>query len=148
MAIHSSHSALSMSLLLVLVAGCAPAAARRDTPDNSVVTGEDLEKHANEPIEQVLQRKVSGLTVTRTRDGGIALLVRGISSYDGSLTPPLYILNGMEMNVGSDGALTGVNPYDIDTIKVLKGAEAGIYGIRGANGVILITTKKGPSSKP
>jgi len=54
----------------------------------------------------------------------------------------LYVIDDVPIAPGSTGILTGINPYDIETIKVLKDpADTGIYGIRGANGVILITTK-------
>jgi TonB-dependent starch-binding outer membrane protein SusC len=125
-------------------AGCAPPPARNPgvRPDVSTVTSEDLAS-SQEPIENVIQKKVSGVTVTRTADGGIALQIRGATNYRGQVLSPLYILNGLSFRPGTDGALTGVDPYSIESIKVLKGAEAGIYGIDGANGVIVITTKQG-----
>jgi iron complex outermembrane receptor protein len=95
----------------------------------------------------VLQAKVSGVTVKRTNDGGIALQIRGASSFDGS-DAPLFLVDDMPMEPGPGGALTGVDPYSIESIKVLKGAEAGIYGIRGMNGVIVITTKKPGTRAP
>jgi TonB-dependent SusC/RagA subfamily outer membrane receptor len=61
---------------------------------------------------------------------------------------PLYVIDEVPMQAGPGGALVGVNPHDIDTIQVLKNpADTGRYGIRGANGVILITTKR-PGKKP
>jgi TonB-dependent SusC/RagA subfamily outer membrane receptor len=91
---------------------------------------------------------VPGLLVTRAQDGGIALQVRGSSSFKGDDTPPLYVLNGLPFQPGPGGALTGINPHDIESIKVLKGAEAGLYGIEGANGVIVITTKQPGKRSP
>lgn len=107
-----------------------------------MVTAEDIEKRPNEPIERVIQDKVPGLVVTRAPDGGIALRIRGASSFDGSDAAPLYVVDDMPIEPGPGGALTGIDPYSIESIKVLKGAEAGIYGIRGFNGVIVITTKR------
>ena len=140
------RTALSLSVLIGLFAGCASA---RSAPPatEAAVTSEDL-RNPNEPIESVLQRKVPGLVVTRTDDGGIALRVRGISSYNGAETPPLYVLNGLPFQPGPGGALTGINPHDIESIKVLKGAQAGLYGIEGANGVIVITTKQPGTRSP
>jgi TonB-dependent SusC/RagA subfamily outer membrane receptor len=112
-----------------------------------MVTSKDFQD-PNESIEQVLQRKVPGVLVTRTGDGGIALQIRGVSSYNGAVTPPLYVLNGVTFHPGPGGALTGINPHDIESIKVLKGAEAGLYGIEGANGVIVITTKQPGKRSP
>jgi TonB-dependent SusC/RagA subfamily outer membrane receptor len=139
---------LSVSVFIGLFAGCAPATTRTESPDQSLVTAEDLEKNPHESIESVLQRKVPGLVVTRTADGGIVLQIRGISSFKGENTPPLYVLDNLPIEPGPDGALTGLNPYDIESIKVLKGADAAMYGIQGANGVIVITSKKPASSRP
>jgi TonB-dependent starch-binding outer membrane protein SusC len=130
------------SVLIVSIVGCGGTAPRRAASSSADVTAEDLEKHPNESIESILQRKVPGITVTRTADGGVAIRIRGAMSFDGSDAGPLYLLNDNEIAVGRDGALPGLNPYEIESIKVFKGADAAIYGIRGANGVIAITTKK------
>jgi TonB-dependent SusC/RagA subfamily outer membrane receptor len=72
-----------------------------------------------------------------------SMLIRGINSINAG-TEPLYILDGMPYN----GPINMINPYDIESIKVLKNpSETSIYGIRGGNGVVVITTKKGSSSK-
>ena len=72
-----------------------------------------------------------------------AILIRGISSLNAS-TDPLIILDGMTYN----GPLNMINPSDIESVKVLKNpSETSIYGIRGGNGVVVITTKKGGSKK-
>lgn len=107
------------------------------------VTAKDIEQHDGQPIETVLQAKVPGIIVTRTADGGIAVQMRGTSSTFYGSTQPLYVVDGVPIRPGANGELIGVNPYDIETIKVLKDAsETAIYGIRGGNGVIEITTKK------
>ena len=135
---------LSFVALVGVSVVCAPPPAKSPStrPDVSTVTSEDLQ-NSREPIEIVIQKKVTGVDVKRTADGGIALQIRGAVGYGGTVGTPLYILNGLPFRPGPDGALTGVDPNSIDTIKVLKGAEAGIYGIDGANGVIVITTKQG-----
>ena len=72
-----------------------------------------------------------------------SMLIRGINSINAG-TEPLYILDGMPYN----GPINMINPYDVESIKVLKNpSETSIYGIRGGNGVVVITTKKGFSSK-
>jgi TonB-dependent SusC/RagA subfamily outer membrane receptor len=126
--------------------------ARRDKPTANplpglTVTSKDL-RDSNESIEIALQKKVPRLIVRRTAPGDIALQIRGYSSYNGRETPPLYVLNGVPFQAGPGGALSGINPYDIETIKVSKGAEAGLYGIDGANGVIVITTKQPGKRSP
>ena len=137
----SPRAALSLSVLVGLFSGCSASQARPEPESGATVTSADLQD-PHEPIESVLQKKVPGLIVTRTGDGGIALQIRGTSSYNGTETPPIYVLNGLPFQPGPGGAITGVDPHDIESIKVLKGASAGIYGIDGANGAIVITTKQ------
>lgn len=125
---------------------CAPAATTTSGVDRSIVTAADLEQHVDEPIEYVIQRKVTGVSVSKTQDGNLLLQIRAAMSADGKgdPKPPLYVLNGMTLAPTPDGSLPPLNRSDIATIKVLKGADAGIYGIEGANGVIVITTKRAP----
>lgn len=137
----STATARALLVFAACIAGCAPARSTARPANGATVTGEDL-RNSNEPVEVVLQRKVPGLIVTRTTTGEIALNIRGATSLSGGDTSPLYILDGVPFHPGSGGVLTGVNPIDIESVKVLKGAEAGIYGIDGANGVIVITTKR------
>ena len=114
-----------------------------------VVTAEDIERSPGTPIEQIIEAKIPGVQVTRTNSGAIAIRIRGTSSIYSS-TDPLYVIDGTPFVAGPGGALTGVNPYDIESIRVLKDpADTGIYGVRGANGVIVITTKRpGGREKP
>jgi TonB-dependent SusC/RagA subfamily outer membrane receptor len=134
-------------LLLGLLAGCAhgglPAEPRpaEEAPDPAV-TSEDLERTPGQDIAELLQSRVPGAWITRTSDGGIAVRIRGGSSIHGS-NAPLYVVDGIPIQAGADGALTGINPYDIESIQVLKDpAETAMYGMRGANGVIVIRTKR------
>ncbi len=79
--------------------------------------------------------------VTRTPDGGIAIRIRGNSSITAN-AEPLYVIDGMSIEPGPGGALIGINPHDIASIEVLKDAASlSYYGVRAANGVILIKTK-------
>jgi TonB-dependent SusC/RagA subfamily outer membrane receptor len=115
----------------------APAPAARGT----TITGEELDRAGNDPIEKTLEAKVPGIMVTRTPDGSLAIRVRGNSSINGNLEP-LYVIDGMPIQPGPGGALSGINPHDIATIEVLKDAASlSFYGVRAANGVILIKTK-------
>jgi TonB-dependent SusC/RagA subfamily outer membrane receptor len=127
--------------LAALFAACSPAQTSSNPAPAPDVTATDL-RNPNEPIEQVLQRKVPGLVVRRVGTE-IAVQIRGTSSYNGTATPPLYVLNGVQFAPGTGGILSGINPEDIESIKFLRGADATLYGIDGANGVIVITTKKG-----
>jgi len=123
------------------LAACGGGPSRGPSPGNQVVVSEDLERNPDKPIEKVLQEKVSGVSVSRADDGSIAVQIRGTMSLAGD-DAPLYILDDMPFQPGPGGALSGVDPYTIESIKVLKGPDAAIYGMRGFNGVIVITTKK------
>lgn len=87
--------------------------------------------------EELLQGRIPGVYVYRRSDGELAVRIRGTTSIYGS-NEPLYVVDGMPLAVGG---LSGINPYDIESINVLKGPSAAIYGSRGANGVVIITTK-------
>ncbi len=102
--------------------------------------------------EQLLQGKMAGVNVTSAtgEPGGVqGITIRGPGGVRTGSTP-LFVLDGMALDNSSTGGatnpLTFLNPQDIESIDVLKDASAtAIYGSRGANGVILITTKKGKS---
>lgn len=131
-----------VAVLLGLATGCASSANPRGVAsENSTVTAEAIEGHPNEPIEKVLQGRVSGLSVTRAEDGSLAVNIRGAHSFTGT-DAPLYLIDGMPFEPGAGGVLSGVDPYSIESIRVLKGPDAAIYGIRALNGVIAITMKK------
>ena len=135
----SIRSAIS-TILFGLLSACAPPSPRTSPPPSNTVTAEDLQKNPNEPIELILQRKVPGLEIIRGA-GGLAVKIRGQRSFVGD-DAPLYVLDGSPFVPGPDGLLSGVDPSAIESIQVLKGAQAGLYGIQGLNGVIVITTKK------
>ena len=113
----------------------------------STVTNVDSRVGANEPIEMALQGKVPGLEVTRTSDGFVAIRIHGPSSFFGN-GEPLYVLDGIPISPGPNGRINGLFAKDIESIQVLKDpSETALYGVRGGNGVIVITTKQA-SSKP
>ena len=142
---------LSSFLLTAAAVACAHGRGTRpaETPtaenanrDASTVTADEIERDAGKPIEQVVQGRIAGVDVRRTPDGGIAVNIRNASSFYGGVEP-LYVVDGSPFNPGPGGALVGINPYDIESIRVLKNPEdIGVYGMRGANGVIVITMKK------
>lgn len=129
-----SRAALSVWVLSAL-AGCASR--------KPIVPAEGIERSTIEPVDKAFRITAPGLSITRTPEGRIAVqLIRGPSSFYSS-NAPLYVIDDMPFQPGPGGVLIGVNPHDIESIKVLKDpAETGIYGIRGANGVIVITMKK------
>jgi len=109
------------------------------------VTSKDITNDPSQPVEQALAGRFPGVEVNRTPDGGVAVRIRGGSSIMAS-NEPLYVIDGVEIDPGPNGALTGINPYDIDSIEVLKDAtNMAMYGSRGSNGVIIIKMKKPPT---
>ncbi|MDZ7606396.1 MAG: TonB-dependent receptor [Cyclobacteriaceae bacterium] len=112
-------------------------------------------------LDQALQGQIAGVSVTQssgTPGGGIMVRVRGNSSISSS-NRPLYIVDGIPVRDGglssrdfggqNDNALSTLNPNDIESIEVLKDASAkAIYGSRAANGVVIITTKRGKADSP
>lgn len=106
------------------------------------LTADDLERQPDQPIERLLAGRISGVTVSQTPNGGLSVRIRGTSSLHGS-NQPLYVIDGMPIQPGHDGSLHGINAYDIESIRVLKDvADTALYGVRGANGVVVITTKR------
>lgn len=137
-----------MALLVASATGCARAtdSAGGDAPETEPtrepsVTGEDIERAPGRPIEEVLMSRFPSVVVMRTNDGGIAVRIRGRTSIMGS-NEPLYVIDGVPIRPGPGGSLSGINPRDIERIEVLTDpASTTMYGVRGANGVIVITTK-------
>ena len=139
-----SRALLPLGFLLVLDSGCVHRSGTSppSAPSGSIVTAEDIERQPGQPIEQVLMGRFPGVTVTRTADGGVAVRIRGTTSIRGS-NEPLYVIDGVEIQAGPGGSLSGINPHDIASIEVVKDpVGTAIYGVRGANGVIVIKTKR------
>jgi len=101
-------------------------------------------------VAQGLQARASGIQITQNNaapGGNISVRIRGTNSINGS-SEPLYIIDGIQISNGGavtdPSPLSTINPNDIESVEILKDASAtAIYGARGANGVILITTKRG-----
>ena len=115
----------------------------------SSIKAEDLSAAPSHSIDYMLRGKAAGLTVyTGSNEPGASatIRIRGTSSIHGS-NDPLYVVDGFP--VGSAGNLKAISPDDVESIEVLKDASAAaIYGSRGANGVIIVTTKKGREGRP
>ncbi|MCH7413500.1 TonB-dependent receptor [Belliella sp. R4-6] len=111
-------------------------------------------------VDQALQGRIAGVQITQnagTPGAGISVRIRGSSSISAS-NQPLFVIDGVPMTTGdpsqlgfggqSSSALADLNPSDIESMEVLKdAAAAAIYGSRAANGVVLITTKRGSDQK-
>lgn len=92
-------------------------------------------------IEELLMGRVAGVQVHRSANGGYTVRIRGNGTGSGE---PLYVVDGTPLHPVAPGqALIGINPSDVTSIVVLKdAASASIYGSQGANGVILISTRR------
>ena len=112
----------------------------------SSVEAKDLTNVPASRVDQILQGRASGVQVTQNNGApgtGSTIRIRGGNSIQGD-NEPLYVVDGFI--VGTDFNLNNINVNDIESIEVLKDATSiSIYGTRGANGVILITTKSGKS---
>ncbi len=113
------------------------------------VSGVSTRQFKNQPVkrvEDILQGRTAGVEVTASSGlpgAGMKVRVRGTTSINKS-SDPLYVVDGLI----SPSGLAGINPSDIQSMEVLKDASStAIYGSRGANGVILITTKQGTEGK-
>lgn len=97
-------------------------------------------------VDQILQGKAAGVTVTQNTGApgdGVVVRIRGIGTINNN--DPLYIIDGVPTKDG----INQISPNDIESISVLKDASAAsIYGARASNGVVVITTKKGKTGKP
>jgi TonB-dependent SusC/RagA subfamily outer membrane receptor len=139
----------------VTVTGYGTQNVRNITGSVKAVTAEDFNPGRVVSPEQLIQAKVPGVQVVDNNEpgGGISLRIRGGTSVNAS-NEPLFVIDGVPLNIGgglSSGRnpLNFLNPADIKEVTVLKDASAtAIYGSRGANGVVMITTRSGSSAEP
>ena len=132
----------------------------------SSLKSEDLNPGANASVDQMMQGRAAGVQINQSSSapgGGLSIRIRGSSSLNAS-NEPLYVIDGFPIdnspnlsgggdaevgdNQSPNNPLNSLNPADIESIEILKDASAtAIYGSRGANGVVMITTKKGKKGK-
>ena len=118
------------------------------TGSASMVDAQTIESRVSTNVTSALAGTTPGVQVISSSGdpagGGAAIRIRGIGSMSAS-NSPLYIVDGMPF----DGSISDINPSDVESMSVLKDAAASaIYGARGANGVVLITTKRASGSTP
>jgi TonB-dependent starch-binding outer membrane protein SusC len=162
----------------IVVTGQATGVERQNLPNSiDIVDSTQLERVPNPTIERAMQGVAPGVHISENSGapgGGSIVRVRGITSIYGAFTP-LYVVDGVivsDVNLGTgtngvdhangtaiepasdnqdngDNRIADINAYDIESIEVLKGAaESAIYGSKAANGVVIITTKKGKEGAP
>ncbi|QHT71467.1 TonB-dependent receptor [Rhodocytophaga rosea] len=133
------------SLSEVVVTGYSTQAKRDITSAVSVIEPKELLSVPATNLAQQLQGRAAGVTVgtDNTPGGGVAVRIRGYGTLGNN--DPLYVIDG----VPTKGNLNTINQNDIESIQILKDASsASIYGSRAANGVVIITTRKGKSGEP
>jgi TonB-dependent starch-binding outer membrane protein SusC len=129
------------SLGEVVVIGYGTTTKKELTGAVSQVQGEDLAKMNMPRFDQALQGRLSGVTITTNSGapGGTSnIRIRGLGTFGNN--NPLILVDGVVFDAAG---LNSLNPNDIESVNVLKDGTAGIYGVRAANGVIIIETKKG-----
>ncbi len=149
--------ASSVILSEVMVIGYGSTNKKMLTDNVAKLSSKDISNIAVSNFQSTMSGKAAGVRINQTNgkvDGGINIRIRGTSSISAG-SEPLYVLDGMPLintNESSNGApmnpLVTLSPSEIESIDILKDASsAAIYGARGANGVVLITTKKGKAGK-
>jgi TonB-linked SusC/RagA family outer membrane protein len=145
--IRISLKIMAVKLTDIVVVGYTTQEKRKLTSAVVTVSGEEITKRVATDPTSLLQGQLPGLSVIQNSaepgNEEIQLRIRGVGTFSGAGTNPLIIVDGLP------GSLSVINPNDIESITVLKdAASAAIYGSRGANGVIVIKTKKGRSGVP
>jgi TonB-dependent SusC/RagA subfamily outer membrane receptor len=140
--------------LIVGAVGCAhpksaddaapkPTTSTASTKSSELKSGAEMQLSPDMPIERYLAAHSAGVDIGHAADGTLTVRIRGGSSSTYGNNAPLYIVDGVPFQPSSEGGLSGINPSDIASIKALKdAADITMYGVRGANGVILIKTKR------
>ncbi len=138
----------SISLEDVVVVGYGTQKKATLTGSVAVVKGSDLAKSPAGNVSNTLVGRTPGVIATNNSsepgNDGSRIFVRGISTFSGA-TSPLIVIDGV---ANRPGGFERIDPNDIESVSVLKDASAAIYGAQAANGVILITTKRGKTGKP
>ncbi len=160
----------------IIITGRAPQIVKQNLANGaSVVQGDDLNRITSDTLDDAMSGKIAGTNIQRNSGapgGGVQVRMRGVSTINGRSTP-LYVIDGVvisnvaipsgisavtESGRGSNASSTqdnqvnrvaDLNPNDIESIEVLKGASAAaLYGSKASNGVVIITTKRGHAGKP
>jgi TonB-dependent starch-binding outer membrane protein SusC len=140
----------------VVVVGYAKRKRKDEAGAITTIKGSDISDMPNASIDKSLQGAAPGVTIQANNGipgGNIRVNIRGLSSF-GAGTAPLWVIDGIPFPSGNLSSFTQTNPLsflnpsDIETIDILKdAASTAIYGSSGANGVIIVTTKKGKNAK-
>jgi len=145
------------TLTEVIVTGYGGTLNKREiTGSISKIKGQAIENMPIQSFDRALQGRAAGVQVQSANGipgGGVQVRIRGVGSISGG-NDPLYVVDGVQINARSASTITSsnplnfLNPNDIESIEILKdAAAASIYGSQAANGVVLVTTKRGKAGK-
>jgi TonB-linked SusC/RagA family outer membrane protein len=145
------------SLQEVVVTGYQTVKRKDVTAAIGKISGDQIDNLPIPNFAQAAQGRVAGVAISAANGvpgGSLSVVIRGVGSISAGTTP-LYVVDGIQLNTGTgsintqNNPLNFLNPNDIESIEILKdAAAASIYGAKAANGVVLVTTKKGKSGKP
>ncbi len=114
--------------------------AEKDANQSNIMVNPNEDRPSNLSLNEMIQR-LPGVRASG-RGAYATFVVDGASGSFMSGSGPLFVVNGSVVGTDYSNVYTLVNPHDVDSVNVLKGSDASIYGSRGANGVIVIRTKK------
>ena len=133
-----------------MLAGCAHARDGEPVPEHErgpVVTAEDIERAPTANVEDQMTGRFPGVRIIHLPGGGFSVRMWGPTSLTSS-QETLYLVDGMPVRVDPSRGIYWLNPLDIASIRVLKNvADTAIWGVRGGNGVVVITTKTGKDDR-
>jgi len=129
---------------LLFTTGCSGSGeAASERPEPNAISGEDAARTPTVRLADLIVQRVPGITLTQSGGGRIKVRVRGITSFTAN-NQPLFVVDDMPVDPEPDGSLPGVVLTEIESIKVYKDpADTSRWGMRGANGVIVVKTKMG-----
>jgi len=147
----SSSRVLPVGLLVGIIAACVPAGGAIQTetavspvtspPSANTVLVEATNRQPVLSLEQLLAGRIAGVMVKQAPGGGISVRIGGPTSFMLS-NEPLFVVDGVPIEPGPNGTLSWLDPHEVESIQVLKyAAGTALYGVRGGNGVVVITTK-------
>jgi len=130
----------SLILTFVLLAGCVSRTSSRPVaPATATLTADDIARSPSLSVEQLLAARVPGLIITTAEDGHQALHVRSLGT-TGFEREPLFVVDGVPL--GDPANFAAIDRHDIESIEVVSDpGRTALYGMRGANGVIVVKTK-------
>jgi TonB-dependent SusC/RagA subfamily outer membrane receptor len=142
---YPTRTLLSLALTLGIALACTSqaraqaATVKPASPPPGSMKATESARERSTTLAQLLQGRLAGVTVSPSRDGGIIVRMGGPTSFFGNQSP-LFVVDGVSIEAGN--TLSWLDPHDVDVVQVLKDpSQTAIYGLRGANGVLLIKTK-------